>query len=809
MVNFDFINSINRKSGLFKKNFNHTFIALSIVCVGIFTVSLLLFFQDDVKLVGFGQIFIGLGLLILSSIIVARFATPKVKGDNLVDRFSSDLIQLSEKVLSEASNEGITEIDSEYFFEKANFSFEGTIIFLKLGMPLAQTTISKVKVDMPTFSNTFIQVIEKVASKSPVIEIEDVLFEIANSSQVIQQYLADLKINKEDFEIVVKWVSRMKKDSVKPRFWEKSFITAGIAQEWSFGYTPILSQYSRDLSAYFEDTYLTIDTFGHTNKIDEIQAILSKPSKNNCLLVGEPGVGKKSIVNALAARIANGNSLAPLKYKRIRQIDVARLIGGGTANEIVSRINDIFIEAINAGNIILYIDNFESLIGNGESSQEVGGIDASQVLLPFFENSGLRIIASITPENYFSRIRNNMAMAGVFEKIDVEPASVADTASIMLESVTYIEDRYNVFFDYQAIKSIITLSDRYIHDKPFPEKAINLMEEIAVSLGGKGKLVYIGQAEIESFISKKINVPIGQAGEAEKEKLLNLENLLHSRVIGQNEAISAVSDALRRVRAGLTTGKRPVGVFLFMGPTGVGKTETAKALAESYFGSEKNMIRLDMSEYQQANSVDRLLGSESNPSGILTDQIVANPFSLVLLDEIEKADKNILNVFLQVFEDGRLTDAKGRVADFTNCIVIATTNAGSEFIRQNVANLNAGQLKENLINMIQEQGIFTPEFLNRFDATIVYRPLNIVELQKVANLMIADINRNLVDKKITVTVDVEALTKLVELGNDPQFGARPMRRVIQEKVENLLAKKMLEGVVAEGQTLNITMADVI
>lgn len=809
MANFDFANSVARKSWLFKRNFNQTFIILSIVCVGFLIIAFLLFFQGTAQLVGVSQIVLGLVLLVFSCIIAAKFASPKIKGDNLADKFSADLFELSEKIFAAACNEGMTEITPEYFFEKASFSFEGTIIFVRLGIPLAETTVVKNKVVSPIFSATFTQIVAQATASKSIVEVEDILFEIANSSKIIQDYLSDLKINKEDFEIVIGWVRGMKNDSIKPRFWQKSFMVAGVAQDWSFGYTPVLSQYSRDLSAYFQDTNLVINTFSHANKIDEIQTILAKPNKNNCLLVGEPGVGKKSIVNALAAKVARGDALKPLRYKRIRQLDVARLISGGTANEIVSRINNAFVEAVNAGNIIIYIDNFESLIGNNANNQEVGGIDASQVLLPFFENSGLRIIASITPENYFSRIRNNMAIAGAFEKIDVEPATINDTTSIMLEEVTYIENRYNVFFDYQAIKSIITLSDRYVHDKPFPEKAINMMEEAAVGLGGKGKLTFIDQSDIEAFVSKKVNVPIGQAGEAEKEKLLNLENLLHSRVIGQNEAISAVSDALRRVRAGLTTGKRPVGVFLFLGPTGVGKTETAKALAESYFGSEKQMIRLDMSEYQQANSVDRLIGSNSNPSGILTDQIVTNPFSLVLLDEIEKADKNVLNVFLQVFEDGRLTDAKGRVADFTNCIVIATSNAGSEFIRENASSSTSAQLKENLINMIQEQGVFTPEFINRFDATIVYRPLNIIELQKVANLMIAEINRNLAEKKITVTVEADALAKLVELGNDPQFGARPMRRVIQEKIENLLAKKMLDGSIKDGEILSITMKDLI
>lgn len=810
MVKFDFINSSSRKSWLKQKDYSQTFILGAIVSAGFLVIAFLLLFQSSGVLAGLGQIILGLVLLLLSSIISARYASPKIDPNNLVDHFSNNLIELCDKIYEEAKNEGIAEITSVYFFQKASLTTSGTIIFVRLGIPLAKTNVSRQKAAHPVFSADFVEMAQALLSKALKIELEDMLKSIVSGSSVIQKYLGDFKITVDDFKIVATWMRDLNKTLVEPKFWQKSFVVEGIGEEWSFGYTPILSQYSRDLSVYFQDPNLTVNTYSHASKLNDIQAVLSKPQKNNCLLVGQPGVGKKSIVNGLAAKIAHGDCLESLKYKRIRQMDVARLISGGTKSELVERINNAFAEAINAGNIILYIDNFESLLGSSASGiDEVGGIDASQVMLPFFQNSGLRIIASISPENYFNRVRNNPGITTAFEKIDVEPATIADTIAMMLENVGSVEHRNNVFITYQAMKSVVELSDRYIHDIPFPEKALNLMEEAAVTLGGKGQLHVIDSTDIEDFISKKVKVPIGTAKEGEKQKLLNLENLLHARVVGQNEAINAVSDALRRVRSGLTSGKRPVGVFLFLGPTGVGKTETAKALAESYFGSEKNMIRLDMSEYQEPSSIDRLIGSTTNPSGILTDQILANPFSLILLDEIEKADKNVLNVFLQVFEDGRLTDVRGRVSDFTNAIIIATSNAGSEFIRENMTTMRVDQLKENLVNKLQQDGIFTPEFLNRFDATIVYKPLTLPELQKVASLMLAEVNKLLIEKKITVTVEPDALTKLVELGNDPQFGARPMRRVIQEKVENLLAKKMLEGTVAEGGTLNVILADII
>ncbi len=804
MANFDFVNSTSYKAWRTKKDFAQTFIIMTIIMVALLVVSFVLMFQGTTMFLGLGQVVLGLVILVESYLVAARYATTPVKNSqNLADRFSPSLIESMDQIYASAQQEGLIEITPAYFFEKATLFIEGLIIFNRLGLPFSKINAVKQKVMTPKFSADFVNIISTINTPG-LIESEDLLEKVIESSPQIQSYLADAKINQKDFQTVLNWVRRMKKESITPKFYQQANVIAGIGEDWSYGYTPILSQYLTDLSCYFQDPNYTIDVFSHSNKLDDIQNILAKPSKNNCLLVGDPGVGKKTIVNALAAKIAHGDCLKPLKYKRIRQVDVGRLLGGDLG-ELTTRINNVMVEAINAGNIILFFDNFQSLIGG--SGAEVGGADASQLLLPFLENSRVRIIASVTPDDYFSRIRNNQAIAESFEKIDIEPANISDTEGILLDYIGNVEHQYNIYFDFQALKTVVSLADRYVHDVPFPEKALRLVEEISTSLGNTGKLAFISPEDVEKFMSKKVNVPIGQAQEGEKTKLLNLENILHARVVGQEEAINAVSDALRRVRAGLTAGKRPVGVFMFLGPTGVGKTETAKALAESYFGSEKNMIRLDMSEYQQPNSIDRLLGSATNPSGILTDAILANPFSLILLDEIEKADKNVLNVFLQVFEDGRLTDVRGRVSDFTNAIIIATSNAGSEYIRENVGQINASQLKENLINKLQQDGVYTPEFLNRFDSVIVYRPLSIIELTKVASLMIADINQMLVEKKVSVTIEKDALQKLVELGNDPQFGARPMRRVIQEKIENLLAKKMLAGEVAEGQTLNVTLAD--
>jgi len=808
MAKFDLFNSAVYKKWHFQKNFTLTFVVLTVICISLGVVSIAMLFLENNFLIGLGQITLGLVLLLESYALAARFSTAKLSSDNLADRLSESALELFSRVYHVAIREGIIDIIPEYLFEKFTLIDRGKIVFNRLGLPFSKTLDVKSKATNPKFSDQITNLLGFLANSHKTITVEDLMDSIVTYSEKIQAYLKTLKFSTNDFLAVTRW-ERGLFESRPTKFWEKSAVLAGIGEDWAFGYTPILSSYSTDLSRYFQDTNIQINIYSHDNILGEMQAILAKPDQNNCLLVGEPGVGKKTIVNALAAKLSKGDCLPSLKYKRIRQLDIGTLIAGGNKNELVARINNAFVEAINAGNIILYIDNFQSLLGSANGGEEVGGIDATQIILPFIQNRGLRIIASITSDDYFSRVRANPSIAEAFGKIDVLPATVDDTMAIMLGETSFIERHYNVYIPFDTIKKITSLSDRYIHDVPFPEKSLQLMEEIAAKVGGHGKLELIFPETAEEFISKKANVPIGQAQEGEKEKLLDLENLLHSRVVGQEEAISTVSDALRRVRAGLTTGKRPAGVFLFLGPTGVGKTETAKALAESYFGSEKQMIRLDMSEYQQPNSIDRLLGSQSSPSGVLTDAILANPFSLILMDEIEKADKNILNVFLQVFEDGRLTDVRGRVSDFTNSIIIATSNAGSQFIRENAGKLPPEQMKTNLLNLIQQEGTFTPEFLNRFDSVIVYRPLTKSELMKVAQFMIADMNKNLAEKQIGVSVSPEALAKLAELGYDPQFGARPMRRVITQKIENLLAKKMLEGSVQEGQILNIGVDDLI
>jgi ATP-dependent Clp protease ATP-binding subunit ClpC len=783
---------------------NQIFYFTSIGFVILVLLSLYCFYISNI---GLGQLILALALLIEVIGLTQKYASSKtLNSTNLAEKITDEVAKLFEKAIHTAKSEGLTEITPELCFDEFSEVKFGRIIFMRLGLIYPPKKPGRAKPgNNPVFSQNLVGLIGQITQKND-LNLEDLLTGIVKNSKSIQDYLSNLNILPSDIDKVISWEKDIRK-AIKPnRFWENEKMLSGIGEDWAYGYTPALSIYSVDLSRYFGDLRLEIDVFGHLQKLDEIQSILVRARKNNCLLVGEPGVGKKTIINALALKLARGDSLPQLKHKRIRQLDVGRLLAGANPGELAARLQEVLGDAVHAGNIVLYIDNFQSLLDGGNNN-EIGGTDATQALIPFLESSNLKIIASVTPTDFFEKVKANSTVSGAFEKIDVNPPSADDTLAILLEMTSQVEFKNNVYFPIQTLKKIIELSDRYIHEVPFPEKSIRLMEEASVGYSSE-KMRLVSPEEIEALVSRKVNIPIGSVQEKEKDKLLDLETLLHKRVIGQNEAIDAVANTLRRIRAGLSSGKRPSGVFLFLGPTGVGKTETAKALAETYFGSEKRMIRLDMSEYQTPESIDRLVGTVSNPSGILTDAISENPFSEILLDEIEKADKNVLNLFLQVFEDGRLTDPRGRVSDFTNSIIISTSNAGAQFIREKVQNTDLDDIKDKLLEKLQTDNVFSPEFINRFDGVIVFKPLTEEELTQVANLMIDNLNKGLEEKKVSVEVAPDALKELVRLGYDPQYGARPMRRVIQEKIENLLAKKMLDGSVAKGGTCKISLNDI-
>jgi len=449
----------------------------------------------------------------------------------------------------------------------------------------------------------------------------------------------------------------------------------------------------------------------------------------------------------------------------------------------------------------LFIDNIENLIGITSGEEE--SLDLSEVLVNSLERGQFYCLASATIGNYTKYIEGK-ALGNAMTKVEIKEPKGNQAIQIIESKIGYLEAKHKVYFSYNALEAAVSLSDKYIHDKYLPEKAIEILQMVAVEVSKKkGEQTLATQDDVAEMISKISKIPVTKISEKESEKLLNLEDKIHERMINQAEAVKVVAASLRRARTELRENKRPIANFLFLGPTGVGKTELAKTVSEVYFGDEKYMIRVDMSEYQHQDSIKKMLGDASGAQGYLTEAVRKAPFSLVLLDEIEKAHPDILNLFLQVMDDGRLTDGQGRTIDFTNAIIIATSNAGALFIQEEIKKgTDIEIIREALINEHLNK-VMRPELVNRFDGIMVFEPLKMEHVTEIAKLMLAKIGRMLEVKGISFRVNEEGIKKLAEAGYDPKFGARPLRRLLQERVEDKIANFVLSGELKRRDTVII------
>ncbi|MBI4067765.1 ATP-dependent Clp protease ATP-binding subunit [Candidatus Gottesmanbacteria bacterium] len=574
----------------------------------------------------------------------------------------------------------------------------------------------------------------------------------------------------------------------------------GIGRDWAFGYTVNLDKYSEDLSKKYT---LYKNVYGRDKEIKTIETILSKTSQNSVVIVGEVGVGRHAIIYGLAKLIGSGWCLPPLFHKRIISLDIKSIMA--EYKELTSakeKINQLFDEARAAGNIILFIDAIEQYL-----STEKDKIDLTQVFAENISDGRLQIISITDMHNYHHHLLPNQTVTNLFTKAEIAPPD----EKTVLEELEYsivpvLEQKYDIVVTLQSLKEIVRDAARYPSANPFPAKAIDLLDEVMVYVKEELKETYVTPHHIQEFISRKTKIPIGKITGLEKEKLLRLEELLHQQVINQEEAVSAIANSLRRRRTGVGNVNKPVGSFLFLGPTGVGKTETAKALARIYFGSEDKMIRFDMSQYQRDDGLKRLIGRlDTRETGELTKSIIDHPFSLLLLDEIEKADKTIYNLFLPLLDEGYIQDAIGRRIDAKNTIIIATSNAASEYIREIVLKGQIQNLKKDVIDYTQRKHIFAPEFLNRFDDVVVFTPLSEGHLREVAKLLLQKLNDQLVKQGYSLEITSDLVKKLTTIGYDPVFGGRALKRTISEKIENKIAQYILEGKLKRGQVININL----
>jgi len=540
---------------------------------------------------------------------------------------------------------------------------------------------------------------------------------------------------------------------------------------------------------------------GHTNEYDRLEDILSRPSKPNALLIGEPGIGKETIVGHLAYMIVKDQASSQLFDKRLVALDVSALTSGADQAEIQRRVNAIINEIRLAENIILYIPEIHNL---SRTSGE-GAMSAANALIPALSADEFPVIGTTYPREYKRFIDQDSSFANAFEPIQVEEISEGEAEEYLSYDAVILEKEWKTEISFAAIKKAVMIAKKYFHNKPLPTSAEDLLKESLAEARRVGNAT-LSEDDVIRAAEKRVNVPIHKAGPAEAESLLNLEEKIHERMVDQEEAVSAVARALREYRSGLSRQGGPIASFLFVGPTGVGKTELAKSLAKIQFGSEEMMVRFDMSEFQGEDSIMRLLGgSDGKIYGALTEAVSEKPYSLVLLDEFEKANGDVLNLFLQVLDDGRLTDGSGRTVDFQNTIIIATSNAHSNFIKESLERgEDAVSVGEALKKKLTEY--FKPELLNRFSGIIAFKTLSVEDMEKIAGLQLKALAKTLeASQGIRMEFESGAISLIAKEGFDPTFGARPLRGAISKLVNDPLSSKILRGEIERGDSVKVSV----
>ncbi len=613
--------------------------------------------------------------------------------------------------------------------------------------------------------------------------------------------LAQLQLTQADVDAGVRWYHHLHDIVADAK--NKKF-GGGIGRDLSFGYTPTLTQFAVNISGQVGGGTLARELEAHQQLLDQLMQQLSRGGKQNAVLVGANGVGKTTLVYSFAERLLrDGTNVPPdLRYRQVMMLDPASLISHARGRgELEGLLNQLLVEAHNAKNVILFFDNAELFF-----SDATGAVDVRNILLPALESGALRMILSMDEQQWLKLSRATPSLAQQLNRITLAPLTEPETLLVCEDQLLAYEYEQKVTYMYQSLKTAYRLGKRYVADQAMPGQALTVLE--AAARHAENGLVTA--ASVEKAVEQTAGVKVSTARQSdERDMLLHLEDLLHKRMINQTHAVGAVANALRRARSGVRNQNRPIGSFLFLGPTGVGKTELAKALAAVYFGGEDHIVRLDLNEFGQASDVNRLIADGATDPRSLTAQIAKQPFSVVLLDEIEKAHPNVLDTLLQLLDEGILRDTNNRDISFRDAIIIATSNAGADRIRQYImAGYKLEQFEEKFTNELIDTGKFKPEFLNRFDEITVFRPLTEDELMQVVDLMLAGVNKTLAEQQLTVVVADDAKRKLVQVGYDPRLGARPLRRVVQRTVENIIAKQVLANQVGAGQTIQVTLEEV-
>ncbi len=635
--------------------------------------------------------------------------------------------------------------------------------------------------------------------------LESYLLGIVSADKEFEAFLFLHGASPEIFVRCSKWViGSLRRKIDKERWWSKKRLSSikPIGGSWSYGKTYFLERFSTPLRVAVspESSY-------HREEAISLETILSKGRESNALIVGDEGVGKMEVIETLVQKIRNGKSSKFLESKNFIVFEAVNFVSAMGEKEIFERaFIKLMNEASSAGNVVLIIPDFSGFLKNAESI----GSDVSEIIDPYLSSSGLQVVAVSNTRAFHSVLEANQAIMQRFDTVLVKEGAEAEIFSTLEEGISFMERREGAFFTYQAIAEALSGAERYFVGSPILDTALDILSQSTARAFSQGRNLVLKE-DVLSIIKSETGVPVGEVSEAEQEKLAKLEEHLRQRIVGQDEAITTISNALRRSRAGIGNPNKPIGSFLFLGPTGVGKTETAKALTEIFFGQKGKMMRLDMSEYNSPDALNRLIGfAGTGDGGVLGSMLRENPYAVLLLDEFEKTNEKVLDLFLQILDEGIFSDVLGRKVSARNTIIIATSNAGSDIIFESVmAGDNLEDKKDFIIEEIIKRGVYKPELLNRFDGITLFHPLNENELKEVAGLMLERLAFRLKAQGITLNPTEDLIQFLVSKGGDPKFGARALNREIQETVEKVIADKILRGELRPGSELYLSSSDLI
>ncbi len=767
-------------------------VAWSILLNGFVTLdSELSLFFDDIFPKTFGFMFIMLGFWIILHSLEAFFCSfyykekedAQISGRDHIpeDMFSFHVLRIFSKIKNNDITRGFL------------VSWEGLEILKRSGLE---------ENDIITFLNSrdsvaFYKYPEVKMDK--VFTLVDLASHIFEQDKVFADFLFKHGTRKDDFIGATNWVVNNNEDEKnKKRWWTRNNLEniPGIGSDWSYGKAYTLNRFAKEMTGQEGGAALNALSEVGKNYLSILKETLARTRESNALLVGDPGGGKMNIVSALARDLHRGSVPPSLERKRPMLLDAEFLVSQmRDKNNFEMMLVQVLNDAVAAGNIILIFNNFSSFVLSANSV----GSDVVSLIDPYFDSPQIQIITLSDRENYHRYLEQDPRIMQRFEAIFVNQPEDTEMIEILENVAEELERQSGVTFTYCSIRTIISSVNNYFSDPIMPDKAIDLLVELPARVLDKHKLL-VKKEDVLDLVQQKTGVPLGEIQEREKEALLNLEELLHERVVGQDEAIAAVSNAMRRSRAGVQNEKRPIGSFLFIGPTGVGKTETAKSLASVFFGNEEAMSRLDMSEFSGEDSIHRLIGSfEDSRVGILTKAIKERPYGVILLDEFEKSSPEVHDLFLQILDEGFFSDMKGKRVNARSSIFVATSNAGSDHIYQLMKNeIDPNDASDEVISRIIKDGIFKPELMNRFDAIVLFHPIGEEHSEKIAEIMLNRFKKRLRNRGLDLEITPELVKYVAKEGFDSVFGARPMSRYIQEKVEQVIADKLIKGDIKEG-----------